>query len=140
MACFLLDGDDLRQGLNRDLGFSAADRSENLRRAAEVARLFNNAGITVLAAFITPFAADREKIAQIVGRERHIEIHVCTPLHVCEARDPKGLYAKARKGEIKSFTGITAPFEPPESPDLSINTAESSLEESVSTILKHLRL
>lgn len=134
--CYLLDGDDLRQGLNRDLGFSAEDRSENLRRAAEVARLFNLAGITVLAAFITPFAIDRTRIAAIIGGDRYREIHVSTPLHICEARDPKGLYAKARRGELKSFTGVSDVFEPPESPDQRINTHELSIEKSVCAILE----
>jgi adenylylsulfate kinase len=140
--CFLLDGDDLRQGLNRDLGFTAEDRSENLRRAAEVAKLFNRAGITVLAAFITPFAKDRASIASIVGPECYREVHVSTPLEVCESRDPKGLYAKARRGEIKSFTGVSDPFESPAAPDLRINTHALSLDESVQeilTLLSHAR-
>ncbi|MBN2452580.1 MAG: sulfate adenylyltransferase subunit CysN [Lentisphaeria bacterium] len=121
-ACFILDGDNIRHGLNRDLGFSPADRTENIRRIAEVARLFNDAGLIVITAFISPYREDRAAAREIVGPERFYEIFVDTPLEVCERRDPKGLYAKARAGEIRDFTGVSAPYEPPESPALILDT------------------
>jgi adenylyl-sulfate kinase len=107
---FLLDGDNLRHGLNGDLGFSEADRTENIRRVAEVAKLMADAGLIVLTAFVSPFAADREKARRIVGPDRFVEIYVDCPLEVCESRDVKGLYAKARQGLIPDFTGISSPF------------------------------
>jgi len=115
---YLLDGDNVRLGLNNDLGFSSKDRTENIRRIAEVARLFNEAGIIVLSAFISPLAADRAQAQRLIGSENFIEIFIDCPLHVCEKRDVKGLYAKARKGLIPNFTGIDAPFENPKQPDL----------------------
>jgi bifunctional enzyme CysN/CysC len=125
-ACSVLDGDNIRHGLNRDLGFSAADRSENIRRIAEVARLFNDAGVLVITAFISPSREDRSQARSIVGGERFFEIHVDAPLAVCEERDPKGLYRKARAGTIAQFTGISAPYEPPESPALVLDTTAAA--------------
>ncbi|HYD94471.1 MAG TPA: adenylyl-sulfate kinase, partial [Noviherbaspirillum sp.] len=123
-------GDNLRHRLNRDLSFSAADRKENLRRAAEVARLMNEAGLIVLASFISPIRDDREMVRRLVGDERFVEVHVSTPLEVCAARDPKGLYAMARGGRILEFTGVTAPYEAPSRPALELDTARISTEEA----------
>ncbi len=125
-ACYVLDGDNIRHGLNRDLGFSAEDRRENIRRIAEVARLFNEAGLLVITAFISPYREDRAQARAIIGPERFFEIYVDTPLAVCEARDPKGLYRKARAGEIQQFTGVSAPYEPPEEPALILDTTALS--------------
>ncbi len=133
-ACYRLDGDNLRFGLNRDLGFSEDDRIENVRRVSEVAQLFNDAGITTLCSFISPFARDRERAKQIVGSDQFIEVYVSTSIEVCEARDPHGLYARARKGEIEEFTGISSPYEAPKNPDLSIDTGLLTLEESVERV------
>ncbi len=137
--CYLLDGDNIRHRLNRDLGFSAQDRSENIRRVAEVARLFNDAGLIVITSFISPYRNDRENAGKIIGDDNFIEVFIDAPLAVCEKRDPKGLYAKARAGEIGSFTGVSAPYEPPETPALRINTAEISPADAVEDILKYLR-
>lgn len=123
---FLLDGDMLRTGLSSDLGFSAADRSENLRRAAEVAALLADSGLIVLAAFITPLAVDRERIRARLGQYAFIEAFVSTPLDVAEQRDPKGLYWRARKGEIREFTGIDSPYEVPDKPDLRLDTTTTA--------------
>ncbi len=131
----VLDGDNLRHGLNRDLGFSDEDRHENLRRAAEVAALFNDAGILVITAFISPSAEDRAIARAIIGDDRFTEVFIDTPLSVCEARDPKGLYRKARRGEISGFTGISAPYEAPVSPALRIDTTELSIDEAVASLL-----
>ncbi len=135
---YLLDGDNLRHGLNRDLGFSYEDRVENIRRVAEVAKLFVEAGIIVLVAFISPFLKEREKAKEIIGRDNFIEIFVDTPLEECIKRDPKGLYRKAINGEITKFTGIDSPYEPPENPDIHIKTMEMSVEHSVKLILNFL--
>lgn len=132
---FLLDGDNLRHGLNGDLGFSEADRTENIRRVAEVAKLMADAGLLVLTAFVSPFAADRAKARDIVGSQRFIEIFVDCPLEVCESRDVKGLYAKARQGLIPDFTGISSPFEAPESPEIHIHTDRSDLAQCRQTIV-----
>jgi len=132
---FTIDGDNMRFGLNRDLSFSAEDRTENIRRAGEVAKLLNDAGIIVLVAFISPFEDDRDSARKVIGDDRFYEIHVDTPLEVCEARDAKGLYKKARAGEIEEFTGISSPYEPPKNPELRVKTAEQSLEECVSEVL-----
>ena len=121
-ACFLLDGDNIRHGLNRDLGFSSADRTENIRRIAEVARLFSDAGLIVVTAFISPYREDRLQARRIVGEDRFVEVFVNTPLEECERREPKGLYQKARAGEIPQFTGISAPYEQPEQPELVLDT------------------
>lgn len=130
-ACYVLDGDNVRHGLNRNLGFSAADRAENIRRIAEVARLMNDAGLIVIAAFISPFCADRAAASEIIGRDSFREVYVSTSLAVCESRDPKGLYGKARAGQVAEFTGISSPYEPPEQPHLVIDTAHLSLPEAV---------
>ncbi|HAG06279.1 MAG TPA: adenylyl-sulfate kinase [Cryomorphaceae bacterium] len=135
---FLLDGDNLRHGLNGDLGFSEADRTENIRRVAEVAKLMADAGLIVLTAFVSPFAADRDKARSIVGTERFVEIYVDCPLEVCESRDVKGLYAKARQGLIPDFTGISSPFEAPAQPDVHVRTDLNSLTECRQTILAFL--
>ena len=135
---FLLDGDNLRHGLNGDLGFSEADRTENIRRVAEVAKLMADAGLIVLTAFVSPFAADREKARSIVGPERFVEIYVDCPLEVCESRDVKGLYAKARQGLIPDFTGISSPFEAPAQPELRVQTAENDLANCCQQILQHI--
>ena len=124
---FLLDGDNLRHGLNGDLGFSEADRTENIRRVAEVSKLMADAGLIVLTAFVSPFAADREKARRIVGPDSFVEIYVDCPLEVCESRDVKGLYAKARQGLIPDFTGISSPFEAPVQPELHVRTDLHSL-------------
>jgi bifunctional enzyme CysN/CysC len=130
-SSYVLDGDNVRHGLNRDLGFSPKDRAENIRRIAEVARLMNDAGLIVITAFISPFREDREMARQIIGMERFIEVYLNTPLEVCEGRDTKGLYRKARAGEIQGFTGITSPYEPPDSPRLTLDTAAISVGECV---------
>lgn len=131
---YSLDGDNIRGGLNNGLGFSAEDRKENIRRIAEVAKLFVDAGIITIAAFISPLREDRETAKAIVGEKDFIEIFVNTPLEVCEQRDVKGLYKRARAGEIKNFTGITAPYEAPENPDLEIDTTAVSVEGAVEKI------
>lgn len=131
---YLLDGDNIRTGLNRDLNFSDEGRIENIRRIGEVSKLLLDAGIIVLSAFISPFAADRAQVRQIVGEENYIEIFVNAPLEVCEQRDVKGLYKKARAGEVKNFTGIDSPYEVPDAPDLTINTHETSVAESLQRI------
>lgn len=135
ILCRLLDGDNIRSGINNNLGFSAEDRKENIRRIAEISKLFIDTGVITMAAFISPERAMREMAAQIIGSENFIEVYINTPLEECERRDVKGLYARARKGEISNFTGISAPFEAPEHPMLSINTAEQSVEESVAILL-----
>ena len=136
ILCRILDGDNIRSGINNNLGFSAADRRENIRRIAEVARLFVDTGIVTIAAFISPSEELRRMAAAIVGEEDFVEIYVSTPLRVCEERDVKGLYAKARRGEISEFTGISAPFEAPQSPALSIDTSARPLGDCVEDVLK----
>ncbi|MED5595106.1 adenylyl-sulfate kinase [Janthinobacterium sp. P210006] len=138
-AVAMLDGDQLRHGLNRDLGFTPEDRHENIRRTAEVARLMNEAGLIVIAAFISPYRADRAMAAAIVGAAQFIEVHISTPVAECEARDPKGLYAKARAGQIAQFTGVSAPYEAPLSPALSLDTQVLALEESVERLCRLLQ-
>lgn len=133
--CRILDGDNIRTGINANLGFSEADRKENIRRIAEVSKLFVDTGIITIAAFISPTEEMRQMAAEIIGRNDFKEIYISTPLEECERRDVKGLYAKARLGEIKNFTGISAPFEAPMNPDLSIDTSAVSLEESVRMLL-----
>ena len=136
ILCRILDGDNIRSGINNNLGFSPADRRENIRRIAEVARLFVDTGIVTIAAFISPSEELRRMAAAIVGEEDFVEIYVSTPLRVCEERDVKGLYAKARRGEISEFTGISAPFEAPQSPALSIDTSARPLGDCVEEVLK----
>ncbi|WGT61702.1 adenylyl-sulfate kinase [Variovorax paradoxus] len=133
--CVVLDGDALRLGLNRDLGFSPAERSENIRRTAEVARLMNDAGLLVVAALISPLRVDRAQARLIVGARRFFEIHVSTPLDVCEAADVKGLYRKARLGELAQFTGVSAPYEAPEGPSLAIDPMRIGLGLAVAKLL-----
>lgn len=133
----VLDGDNVRGGLNRGLGFSAADRRENIRRTAEACRLLNDAGVIVLAAFISPFEKDRRMARQIIG-EAFREVYVNTPLKVCEERDVKGLYRKARAGEIRDFTGISSPYEVPENPDILIDTSSGEVEENAEIVLKEI--
>ena len=133
---YILDGDNLRLGLNSDLGFSKRDRSENIRRVAEVARLFNEAGTIVLSAFISPLESDRNLARKIIGVDNFIEVFVHCPVNVCEKRDVKGLYAKARKGLLPNFTGIDSPFEPPKQPDIIIKTKVESMKISLKTILE----
>lgn len=135
LLCRILDGDNIRSGINNNLGFSAEDRVENIRRIAEIGKLFVDTGIITLAAFISPNNDIREMAANIIGKEDFMEIYVSTPKEECERRDVKGLYAKARKGEIKNFTGISAPFEAPEHPALSLDTSKLSVEESVNKLL-----
>lgn len=137
---YRLDGDNVRHGLNGDLGFSAEDRSENVRRIGEVARLFADAGVVALVPVISPYRADRDRVRHIHGVAglAFVEVFVDTPIEVCEARDPKGLYAKARAGEISGFTGIDDPYEPPLRPELVIDTTETFLDESVKQIMELL--
>lgn len=136
LLCRILDGDNIRTGINNNLGFSAADRIENIRRIAEVARLFIDSGIITIAAFISPGQAMREMASEIIGAADFLEVYVDTPLEVCERRDVKGLYAKARRGEIKEFTGISAPFEAPSDPALRLDTSVLTIEESVNRLLE----
>lgn len=124
----LLDGDNLRTGINNNLGFSEEDRMENIRRTAEVAKLFINAGVITICSFITPTKKSREVAKEVIGEDNYFEVFINCPLEVCEQRDVKGLYAKARKGEIKNFTGIDSPFDNPENPDLELNTDQMSIE------------
>ena len=138
LLCRILDGDNIRSGINKGLGFTAEDRRENIRRIAEVAKLFVDTGIITIAAFISPSNDLRRMASDIIGAEDFKEVYISTPLEVCEARDVKGLYAKARRGEIKNFTGISAPFEAPEHPALSIDTSKMSLEDGVKQILAFL--
>lgn len=132
---YTLDGDNIRKGINNDLSFSPEDRTENIRRIAEVSNLFIDAGLVVLAAFVSPYKKDRENIRTIVKDVNFVEIYINTSVEECERRDVKGLYKKARAGEIKNMTGISAPYEAPESPDVEIRTEEESIEESVQRIL-----
>ena len=132
---FLLDGDNVRHGLNKDLGFTESDRIENIRRIGEVAKLMTDAGLIVLTAFISPFRADRQLVRDMIDGGEFIEIHVDTPLEIAEARDVKGLYKKAREGKLKNFTGIDSPYEPPESPEIRVNTVEMTPEEAADHII-----
>lgn len=135
ILCRILDGDNIRSGINNNLGFTETDRVENIRRIAEVSRLFVDTGIVTLAAFISPNNDIREMAARIIGKDDFVEVYVSTPLEECERRDVKGLYAKARRGEIKNFTGISAPFEAPLHPFLTLDTSVLSVEESVNELL-----
>lgn len=135
---YVLDGDNIRRGLNSDLDFSDDSRTENIRRIAEVSRLFLDAGIIVLTAFISPFINDRRKAREIVGEESFVEVHVDCPIEVCEARDVKGLYKKARAGEIKHFTGIDSSFEIPKNPDVTVDTANKSLEICLKKLIERI--
>jgi adenylyl-sulfate kinase len=135
---YIIDGDVLRTGLCADLKFSDQDRSENIRRAAELAKILNSAGIWVIAALISPFEKDRKNAGNIIGNNNFFEVYISTPMKVCEARDVKGLYAAARNGHIKEFTGISSPYQPPLDSVLEINTATVALEDSVEKIFKGL--
>ncbi len=139
-SVYVLDGDNIRHGLGSDLGFSPKDRAENIRRVAEVAKLFADAGVICITAFISPYRADRDFARKIMPAGRFIEVHVNAPIEVCERRDPKGLYAKARAKEIKEFTGISAPYEPPLHPEIELRTDQLSVSESVARVLEHLQL
>ena len=136
---YSLDGDNIRGGLNKNLGFSEEDRAENLRRIAEVSKLFVDAGTLVIAAFIAPLQKDRDQLKDIIGEDNFVEIFVNTSLEECERRDVKGLYKKARAGEIKNFTGISAPYENPVNPDVIISTENESIEESVNKIISFIK-
>ena len=131
---YVLDGDNLRHGLCGDLGFSDADRSENIRRTAEVCRLFNDAGVVAISALVSPLAAQRAMAREIVGASHFIEIHVATPLAVCEARDPKGLYRRARQGTLQGLTGVDGLYEPPAQPDLRLDTGSCTIEDAMAAI------
>jgi len=135
---YVLDGDNVRHGLNSDLGFAPEDRIENIRRIGEVARLFADAGGLVLSAFISPYRADRDRVRALMGPGEFIEVFVDTPLEICEARDPKGLYKKARAGEISNFTGLDAPYEVPESPEVHLETANLSVDEAAAQVIRYL--
>lgn len=136
---YLLDGDNVRHGLNKDLGFSDADRVENIRRIGEVAKLFVDAGVIVMTAFISPFRSDRDLVRKLVGEGEFVEIFVDTPLEICEQRDPKGLYKKARAGQIKNFTGLDSPYEAPEKPELVLKTADDDVVACVKKTLTFLK-
>jgi adenylylsulfate kinase len=138
VRAYILDGDNVRHGLNKNLGFSPADRTENIRRIGEVAKLFSDGGVVTLTAFISPYRADRDQVRALMGEGDFVEVHVDCPVDVCEQRDVKGLYKKARAGEIKEFTGISAPYEAPEKPELTIRTAGQSVEASALQILQYL--
>jgi adenylylsulfate kinase len=135
---YVLDGDNVRHGLNSDLGFAPEDRVENIRRIGEVARLFADAGGLVLSAFISPYRADRDRVRALMGSGEFVEVFVDTPLEICEARDPKGLYKKARAGEISNFTGLDAPYEVPESPEVHLETANLSVDEAAAQVIRYL--
>lgn len=137
-ACYVLDGDNVRHGLSRDLGFSPEDRGENIRRVAEVARLMNDAGLIVIAAFISPYRSDRVMARDIVGVNRFVEIYLDTPLQVCEQRDPKGFYRRARQGAFAQFTGVSAPYEEPLNPALSIDTSICGIDACVDALVEHV--
>jgi adenylylsulfate kinase len=138
LSTYILDGDNIRQGINKDLSFAPEDRTENIRRIAEISNLMLNAGVITLAAFVSPYIKDREEVQQIVGLDNFIEIFVNTSLEECERRDVKGLYKKARSGEIKNMTGISAPYEAPINPDLEVITDGQSIEESLEIIINFI--
>lgn len=136
---YLLDGDNIRHGLNKDLGFSDEDRVENIRRIGEVAKLFVDSGTIVLTAFISPFISERNMVRELVQKDEFIEIFVDTPLSICEKRDPKGLYKKARSGEIKNFTGIDSEYQKPINPELTLNTEDKNIDELVDEVIEYLK-
>ena len=140
LLCRILDGDNIRTGINANLGFSADDRRENIRRVAEVAKLFVDTGIITIAAFVSPTEDLRNLAQRIIGKDDFKEIFISTPIEECERREVKGLYARARRGEVKNFTGISAPFEAPQHPALSLDTSKLSLEESVAQLLQLLNI
>ena len=136
---YVLDGDNIRHGLNKNLGFSHDDRKENIRRIGEVAKLFVDAGLIAMAAFISPYREDRSNVRRLLGNGQFIEVFVKCPVSECERRDPKGIYKRARAGEIKEFTGVSAPYEEAENPEIILKTDEMSLEKCIKTILNYLR-
>ena len=136
---YLLDGDNVRHGLCKDLGFSDADRVENIRRVGETAKLMVDAGLLVLTAFISPFKAERDMVRELVDEGEFIEVFIDTPLEVCESRDPKGLYKKARAGEIKHFTGIDSAYQPPVNPEIILDTSKNTLDQSVAQLITYLK-
>lgn len=136
---YVLDGDNIRHGLNKDLGFSEEDRKENIRRIGEVSKLFVDSGQVVLTAFISPFKADRELVRQLLEENEFIEVYIKCPIEECEKRDPKGLYEKARQGIIRDFTGISSPYEEPENPELTIETNTYLIEENVEQVISYLK-
>ena len=135
---FLLDGDNVRHGLNKDLGFTDADRIENIRRVGEVAKLMTDAGLIVITAFISPFRSERQMVRDMMAPGEFVEVFVDTPLSVAEERDVKGLYAKARSGQLKNFTGIDSPYEAPETPEIHIDTTKMSIDEAAEQIVEQL--
>lgn len=135
---YILDGDNIRQGLNKDLGFSTGERVENIRRIGEVSKLMLDAGIAVLSAFISPFSADRHHVRSLVEKDEFVEVYVKCPLEVCETRDPKGLYKKARKGEVKNFTGIDSAYEEPVNPEIIVATDKNNVQECVDQIIGYI--
>lgn len=136
---YVLDGDNVRHGLNGDLGFSDVDRIENIRRVSEVAKLFADAGLLVSTAFISPFISDREMVRESLPNQQFIEVFIDTPLEVCESRDPKGLYKKARAGEIKNFTGIDSAYEAPVEPEVHVQTADKSIQACAAQVIDYLK-
>ncbi len=136
---YLLDGDNIRMGLNKGLTFSDEDRVENIRRIGEVAKLFTDAGLIVLTAFISPFQKERDMVRSLVEKGEFVEIFIDTPIEVCEQRDPKGLYKKARRGEIRHFTGIDSPYEAPSAPEIEIKNDKISVDEAVETVIRYLK-
>jgi bifunctional enzyme CysN/CysC len=135
---YVLDGDNIRHGLNKDLGFTTEDRIENIRRVAEVAKLMVDAGMIVIATFISPYKADRDMARSLFHREEFFEVFINTPLEICEQRDPKGLYKKARRGELKNFTGIDSAFQPPEQPELSFDTSKIDVKKTIDNMIDFL--
>jgi len=135
---YLLDGDNVRSGINKDLTFGEADREENIRRIGEVSKLFLDSGLILIGSFISPYQKDRDKVKELVGDENYFEVYVDCPVEVCEVRDVKGLYKKARKGEIKEFTGISSPYEIPLNPDLIIQSSEMPIQESINLLLEKI--
>ena len=135
---YLLDGDNIRHGLNKDLDFSDAGRVENVRRIGEVAKLFVDAGLIVVTAFISPFRSDRRLVRDLVGADEFVEVFISTPIEVCEQRDAKGLYAKAREGKIKNFTGVSSPYEAPEAPEIEIDSSKLTVAECVDRVIRYL--
>lgn len=139
ISTFILDGDNIRQGLNNDLGFSQEDRKENIRRIGEVAKLFVDSGIVVLVTFISPFASERKLVRDMVEKDEFIEVYVNCSLEECEKRDPKGLYQRAKNGEIKDFTGISSPYEVPENPEIILETSKYSIKECTESLYEYLK-
>ena len=138
-STYVFDGDNVRHGICDDLGFSEKDRSENIRRIGEMTRLFIEAGIIAITAFISPYKKDREMVRKLTGNDRFIEVYVKCPIEVCGTRDPKGIYQKAKRGDIQNFTGVSAPYEPPENPDLTIESNKEDINSSVKKVIQLLK-